>query len=46
MLSEIQKEIIIKAVKIRVERGEESEKVLKSYSRLTDEERAEILSCL
>lgn len=44
MLSNIQKSIIIKAAKIRMERGEELEKILESYSRITEEEKAEILA--
>ncbi|MEW4411514.1 hypothetical protein [Clostridium sp. AN503] len=44
MLSNIQKNIIIKAARIRMERGEELEDILGSYSRLTKEERAEILA--
>lgn len=43
MLSSIQKSIIIKAVKIRIEQGEEAERILESYSRLTEGERKEIL---
>lgn len=46
MLSSIQKSIIIKAVKIRIDRGEDAQEILESYSRLTDEEKTEIMSCL
>lgn len=44
MLSNIQKNIIIKAVRIRMERGEEPEEILRSYPRITKEEQAEILA--
>lgn len=44
MLSSIQKNIIIKAVRIRMERGEEPGEILESYPRLTDAEKAEILA--
>lgn len=46
MLSNIQKSIIIKAVKIRIDRGEDVQEILESYNRLTDEEKDEIMSCL
>ena len=46
MLSSILKSIIIKAVKIRMDRGEDLQEILESYSRLTEEEKAEIISCL
>lgn len=42
MLSNIQKNIIIRAVRIRVANGEELDTVLKSYGKLTDAEREEI----
>lgn len=42
MLSNIQKNIIIRAVKIRVENGEELDTVLSSYNKLSDNEREEI----
>lgn len=42
MLSNIQKAIIIRAVKIRLGRGEELEAILSSYSKLTDDEKTEI----
>ena len=44
MLSNIQKNIIIKAARIRMERGEKVEEILESYPRLTKEEREEILA--
>lgn len=44
MLSNIQKNIILRAVKIRMEAGEEPEAILESYSKLTAEDKAEILS--
>ncbi len=43
MLSNIQKNIIIRAVEIRCQAGEELEAVLDSYPRLHDDERKEIL---
>ena len=43
MLSNIQKNIIIKAVRIRMDRGEELEEILESYPRLTDADKAEIM---
>ena len=46
MLSNIQKNIIIKAARIRMERGEELEEILSSYPRLTAAEKAEILDRL
>lgn len=42
MLSNIQKSIIIRAVRIRVANGEEVDAVLQSYKKLTDTEREEI----
>lgn len=42
MLSNIQKNIIIKAVKIRVRNGEEIDDILKSYTKLTEDERESI----
>lgn len=42
MLSNVQKNIIIRAVRIRVANGEELDAVLKSYGKLTDAEREEI----
>lgn len=42
MLSNIQKSIIIRAVQIRMRNGEDTEEILNSYTKLTDEEREEI----
>lgn len=42
MLSNIQKSIIIKAVRIRVKNGEDLDTVLKSYKKLTDDDRESI----
>ena len=42
MLSNIQKIIIQKAVKIRLDNGEELETILLSYGKLTDDEKEEI----
>lgn len=44
MLSNIQKNIIIKAVRIRMSSGEKLEEILESYPRLTEKEKAEILA--
>ena len=44
MLSNILKNIMVKAVRIRMENGEELEKILESYPRITKEEREEILA--
>lgn len=44
MLSNIQKNIIIKAVRIRIDSGEKLEEILKSYPRLTDNDKVEILA--
>lgn len=44
MLSNIQKNIIIKAARIRMDRGEKVEKILESYPRLTDADKTEILA--
>lgn len=43
MLNNIQKNIIARAVKIRVDRGEELTNVIASYTKLTDDEIKEIL---
>lgn len=43
MLSNIQKNIIIRAVRIRVENEEDISAVMDSYPKLTEEEREEIL---
>lgn len=42
MLSNIQKKIILRAVKIRIDNGENLDDILKSYPKLTDEEKEEI----
>lgn len=42
MLSNIQKNIILRAVRIRMSEGEELEMILESYPRLTDGEKDEI----
>lgn len=42
MLSSIQKNIIIKAVRIRMENGEKLEDVLASYPKLTEAEQKEV----
>lgn len=44
MLSNIQKMIILRAVKIRMERGEELPVILDSYPKLTKTERTDISS--
>lgn len=42
MLSNIQKNIIIKAVQIRLSNGEDLEVIINSYSKLTNKEKEEI----
>lgn len=46
MLNVIAKNIIIKALEIRQEQGENPTEVLKNYKNLTAEEKAEILKAL
>lgn len=46
MLSNIQRNIILRAVKIRMAKGEELESILKSYTKLTDADREEIKAAL
>lgn len=46
MLNMIAKNIIIKALRIRKERGEDPETVLETYRNLTASEKAEILESL
>lgn len=43
MLSQAEKNIIIYALKIRHERGEDIEEILKGYTRLSDTEKYEVL---
>lgn len=43
MLNSIQKNIIIRATIIRMKNGEKAEAVLKSYTRLTEDEKTSIL---
>ena len=43
MLSNVQKNVIVRALQIRKERGDEPEKAILDYSRLTNEEIVEIL---
>ena len=43
MLNSIAKNIIIKALRIRKERGEAPDKILETYQNLTDSEKKEIL---
>lgn len=42
MLSNLQKNIIIRAVRIRIEKGEELKTILASYTKLTEEEQKEL----
>ena len=44
MLSDIQKSILIKSIKVRTERGENVAEIFKTYKNLTDEEKTEILA--
>ncbi len=46
MLSNIQRNIILRAVKIRMAKGEELEGILQSYTKLTDVDREEIKAAL
>ena len=42
MLSNVQKNIIVRAVKIRMEKGEELTDILDSYPKLSEEDREEV----
>ena len=42
MLSNIQKKIILRAVQIRINNGENIDDILNSYPKLTDDEKKEI----
>ena len=46
MLSNIQRNIIIRALQIRTNQGEEPADILEGYKNLTDEEKAELLEAL
>ena len=46
MLSNIQKNIILRAAKIRMTKGEALEDILQSYTKLTDADREEIKTAL
>lgn len=46
MLSNIQRNIIIRALRIRKAAGEAPEDVLAGYTRLTEDEKAEILAAV
>lgn len=43
MISRLQKDIIVKAVRIRLDRGEGIEDIMDSYTKLTADEREEIM---
>ena len=43
MLSEIKKRIIVRALQLRKEAGEEPQEILSGYKNLTEEEKTEIL---
>lgn len=43
MISQITKNIIIRALEIRVKNGEDPEAILKNYKNLTEDEKKEIL---
>ncbi|WP_347134222.1 hypothetical protein [[Clostridium] symbiosum] len=43
MLSNTQKNIIVRALRIRQEDGEKPEEILKGYTKLSEKEKAEIL---
>ena len=44
MLSQIKKSIMIKAVQYRLESGEELEEIMNSYTKLTEDDKKEIIS--
>ena len=46
MLSNIQRNIIIRALRIRKGQGEDPAEILEGYKNLTEEEKAEILATL
>ncbi|ENY94309.1 hypothetical protein [Enterocloster clostridioformis] len=46
MLSNIQRNIIIRALRIRKNQGEEPAEVLEGYRNLTEDEKAEVLVAL
>lgn len=46
MLSNIQRNIIIRALRIRKNQGEEPADILEGYRNLTEDEKAEILEAL
>ena len=46
MLSKIQKNIIIRALRIRRQTGEDPAEAVKDYPRLTEEEQAEVLAAV
>lgn len=46
MLSNIQKNIILRAVKIRMQKGEELESILASYTKLSEADREELREIL
>ena len=46
MLSNIQRNIIIRALRIRKGQGEDPAEILEGYKNLTEEEKAEILTTL
>lgn len=46
MLSNIQRNIIIRALRIRKGQGEEPAEILAGYTRLTEDEKAEVLVAL
>lgn len=46
MLSNIQRNIIIRALRIRKGQGEEPAEVLVGYTRLTEDEKAEVIAAL
>lgn len=45
-MKEIEKRIIIRAASIRIQNGEDREKVIDSYTKLSDEEKEEIRNLL
>lgn len=45
-MSKIQKVVLIAGVKIKLARGEKLEDILKTYVKLSDEEKEEVRGCL
>ncbi|EHF00055.1 hypothetical protein [Enterocloster citroniae] len=46
MISNIQRNIIIRALRIRVSHGEKPEEILSGYTKLSDKEKTDILAAV